>query len=150
LYCVKEVKDLTNQLFVYLISFAFDVVSQLDWITYTTAGGSQTVTNTVLNKMNFLLDAFYVENDQSVLVVQGLTIEQNQAIGSPWNAIVVRNGAVANISQTLISDNVLLRFGIISFNAATAVTDSIIRQNRGVVSALRKSNIYVYLYCIQK
>jgi DICT domain-containing protein len=106
----------------------------MDWITYTTASGSQTVTNTMLYNMTFVEDAFFVESDQSTLNIQDVTIEKNQAITTQWNSIVVRDRATATVSKLSINDNNNLRFGIISFNAAITVSDSTIRQNKGVVS----------------
>ena len=107
----------------------------MEWITYTTAAATQTITNTIVNNMKFLEDTFYVEGQRSSLAIEGLNIEENNAIDTQWNGIVARNKAAANISGLELSNNSFLRFGIISFDSIVKISNSIIRQNRGVVRA---------------
>lgn len=106
----------------------------MDSITYTTAGASQSVVNTVVNNMNFLQDAFYIEGESSSLNIQGLSIEQNTAIDTQWSGITTRKKAKSNITGTTISNNAFLRFGSLVVDSSVFISDTTISRNTGVVS----------------
>jgi hypothetical protein len=109
-------------------------VSDLNSVTFTTAGGSQTVTNSTVTLMTRISDAFYVEDEGSTLLLEGVTIERNQIQADPWSAVAARTNSVAQITSTTIAENTGVEFGIVSFNSMVTVQDTIIWQNTGTVS----------------
>lgn len=108
--------------------------SDIDSITFTTAGAKQTIINTIVTNMNFIQDAFYVEDISSSLIINNINIEQNIAITTPWSAIVARSKSILSIINSTISDNTFIEFGIIGFDSSITITDSRIDRNVGVVS----------------
>ena len=108
-------------------------MSDVNSITYTTAGGSQSVLRTSVSQMRRIDDAFYVESIGSTLLLEGTKIEQNRFQANPWSAVSARTGSIARISETLIADNASVEFGIVSFDSSITVTDSFISGNVGTV-----------------
>lgn len=108
-------------------------MSDVNSITYTTAGGSQSVLGTSVSQMRRIDDAFYVESIGSTLLLEGTKIEQNRFQANPWSAVSARTGSIARISETLIADNASVEFGIVSFDSSITVTDSFISGNVGTV-----------------
>jgi hypothetical protein len=112
--------------------------SRIDSITYTTAGASQTVRNMQVRTMEFLEDAFFVEDESSTLSINSVLLEQNSptdATGAAtrWSAIVARTRATATIEDTTISGNSQLEFGVFAFSSAVTITGSTLSGNIGVV-----------------
>ena len=108
-------------------------MSDVNSITYTTAGGSQSVLGTSVSQMRRIDDAFYVESIGSTLLLERTKIEQNRFQANPWSAVSARTGSIARISETLIADNASVEFGIVSFDSSITVTDSFISGNVGTV-----------------
>lgn len=108
-------------------------MSDVNSITYTTAGGSQSVLRTSVSQMRRIDDAFYVESIGSTLLVEGTKIEQNRIQTNPWSAVSARTGSIAKVSETSIADNASVEFGIVSFDSSITVTDSFISGNVGTV-----------------
>ena len=102
-------------------------------VTYTTAGGSQSVLSTSVSQMRRIEDAFYVESIGSTLLLEGTKIEQNRFQANSWSAVSARTGSIARVSETSIVDNASVEFGIVSFDSSITVTDSIISGNVGTV-----------------
>jgi hypothetical protein len=110
------------------------IVADVNSITFTTAGGSQTVTNSSVTLMTRMSDAFYVEDQGSTLLLEGVIIERNQILGEPWSAIAARTNSIVQISETTIADNTGVEFGVVAFAAMITIQDSFVRQNTGSVS----------------
>jgi hypothetical protein len=108
--------------------------SNMDSITFTTAGASQSVLNTFVTQMNFMEDAFFVEDVGSVLQITGTTLQQNVDFAEPWTGVSARNGATARVSQMSISDNGSVEFGVVSFGSTVLVERSVVSRNTGSVS----------------
>jgi hypothetical protein len=79
-------------------------------------------------------DAFYVEDQGSTLLLEGVIIERNQIQGEPWSAIAARTNSIVQISETTIADNTGVEFGVVAFAAMITIQDSFVRQNTGSVS----------------
>jgi protein-disulfide isomerase-like protein with CxxC motif len=122
-------------LFVWLLTCDFlRLVTDVNYITFATAGGSQTVTKSTVTLMTRISDAFYVEGEGSTLLLEQVTIERNQIQADPWSAVAARTNAVAQVSNITIAENTGVEFGVVSFNSMVTVQDTIIRQNIGSVS----------------
>jgi hypothetical protein len=109
-------------------------VSDVNSITYTTAGGSQSALNTSVTQMSRMEDAFYVEDVGSTLLLEGMAIEQNNMQTVPWSVVSVRTNAIARVSESSISDNTALEFGVVAFSSTVSIQDSFISRNSGSVS----------------
>jgi hypothetical protein len=109
-------------------------VADVNSITFTTTGGSQTVTNSTVTLMTRMTDAFYVEGKGSTLLLDGVIIERNQISSDPWTAVSVRTEAIAQISKLSIADNSGVEFGVTAFSATVNIQDSVIQRNVGSVS----------------
>jgi len=116
-------------------------VSDVNSVTFTTAGGSQTVLESSVTQMRRIEDAFYVEDVGSTLLLESVTIEQNRISANPWSAVSARTGSIARVSKTSISDNASVEFGVVAFDSAVDVTDSFISRNEGSVSPKRKHGL---------
>ena len=112
-------------------------------VTYTTAGGSQSVLSTSVSQMRRIEDAFYVESIGSTLLLEGTKIEQNRFQANSWSAVSARTGSIARVSETSIVDNASVEFGIVSFDSSITVTDSIISGNVGTVCKHSASSVLV-------
>lgn len=108
-------------------------MSDVNSVTYTTAGGSQSVLGTSVSQMRRIDNAFYVESIGSTLLLEGTTIEQNRIQTNPWSAVSARTGSIARVAETSIADNASVEFGIVSFDSSITVTDSFISGNVGMV-----------------
>jgi hypothetical protein len=102
-------------------------------VTFTTAGGSQTVMTTTVTGMTRLKDAFYVEQEGSTLLLDTVIVNENQAQTTAWHAVSVRTGAIAQITESTISDNTALEYSIVAFDATLSIQDSFISRNSGTV-----------------
>jgi hypothetical protein len=107
--------------------------SDLNTITFTTAGGSQTVTSTTVTGMTRMKDTFYVEQEGSTLLLDTVIVNENQAQTTAWHAVSVRTGAIAQITECTISDNTALEYGVVAFDATISIADSFISRNSGTV-----------------
>jgi hypothetical protein len=107
--------------------------SDVNSVTYTTAGATQSVLNTTVARMNRLADAFYVEATGSSLLLETVTVEQNKVQPDPWSAVSVRMGALARIRHTSIVDNGVVEFSVVAFQSTVYLSDSIIARNEGSV-----------------
>jgi hypothetical protein len=119
-----------------LPTFLHQQVTDVNSITFTTAGGSQTVTNSTVTLMTRIMDAFYVEDEGSTLLLEQVTIIRNQIQTDPWSAVAARSNSIAQISSITIAENTGVEFGIVSFNSTVTIQDCIIRQNTGSVRIL--------------
>lgn len=106
----------------------------MDSITYTTAGGSQTVLSTTVTQMGFMENAFYVEDIGSTLLLEGLVLEQNDEQKIPWTAVAARTESITRISSSSVSDNKAVEFGVVAINSIVTIEDSFISRNIGLVS----------------
>ena len=109
------------------------VVADVNSITFTTAGGSQMVTNSTVTQMTRMADAFYVEGEGSTLSLENVNIVRNQIQADSWNGVSSRAGAIAQILNVIIAENTGIEFGIVSFSSMVTVQDTILRQNTGSV-----------------
>jgi protein-disulfide isomerase-like protein with CxxC motif len=109
-------------------------VADVNSITFTTTGGSQTVTNSSVTLMTRIADAFYVEGIGSTLLLEGVTIERNQIPSDPWTAVSARTESIAQVSKSTIADNTGVEFGVTAFGATVTIQDSLIQGNVGSVS----------------
>ena len=118
-------------------SFAYTyfsiVVADVNSITFTTAGGSQTIMKSIVTQMTRMADAFYVEDEGSTLLLEDVNIVRNQIQADTWSAVAARAGAIAQISNITIAENTGIEFGVVSFNSMVTIQDTIIRQNTGSV-----------------
>lgn len=108
-------------------------MSDVSSITFTTLGGSQSVTNSTVRLMTGIVDAYYVEGEGSTLLLEQVVLERNQIQGDPWSAVAARTMSIAQISNIVIAENTNVEFGIVSLNAMVTVQDATIRQNIGAV-----------------
>ena len=108
-------------------------MADVNSVTFTTAGGSQTVMNSTVTQMTRMADAFYVEDEGSTLLVEGVNIVRNQIQADAWSAVAARTGAIVQISNVTVAENTGLEFGVVSFNSMVTIQDTIIRQNTGSV-----------------
>lgn len=108
-------------------------VSDMNSITFSTAGGSQSVMNTTVGKMIHMEDAFYVEGVGSTLLVDGTFVQNNTNQTVPWRVVSVRTEAIARVSASSISDNTAVEFGVVAFNSTVSIEDSFISRNSGSV-----------------
>lgn len=129
-----------NHLFIIVSTVVADVNS----ITFTTAGGSQTITNSTVTQMTRMADAFYVEDTSSTLLLEDVNIVRNQIQADSWSAVAARAGAIAQISNVTIAENAGVEFGVVSFNSMVTIQDTIIRQNTGSVRGAHSS---ILLFC---
>ena len=120
------------------------VVADVNSITFTTAGGSQTITNSTVTQMTRMADAFYVEDTSSTLLLEDVNIVRNQIQADSWSAVAARAGAIAQISNVTIAENAGVEFGVVSFNSMVTIQDTIIRQNTGSVRGAHSS---ILLFC---
>ena len=109
------------------------VVTDVNSITFTTAGGSQTIMKSIVTQMTRMADAFYVEGEGSTLLLEDVNIVRNQIQADTWSAVAARAGAIAQISNITIAENTGIEFGVVSFNSMVTIQDTIIRQNTGSV-----------------
>lgn len=109
-------------------------MSDVNSVTFTTAGGSQSVLGTSVTQMRRIEDAFYVEDVGSTLLLESTTIEQNRIQSNPWSAVSARTGSIVRVSETTISDNAAVEFGIVAFDSSATIIDSFISRNEGSVS----------------
>jgi hypothetical protein len=115
-------------------------VANVNSITFTTTGGSQTVTDSAVTLMTRMTDAFYVEGKGSTLLLDGVVIERNQMPSDPWTAVSARTEAIAQISASAIANNSGLEFGVTAFSATVTIQDSFIQRNVGSVSLAERNN----------
>jgi hypothetical protein len=116
--------------------------SDVNSVTYTTAGATQSVLNSTVARMNRLSDAFYVEAAGSTLLLEAVTVEQNKVQTDPWSAVSVRMGAVARIRHSAMVDNGAVEFVVVAFQSTIYLSDSTISRNDGSVRLLY--NLFVY------
>jgi ABC-type glucose/galactose transport system permease subunit len=117
--------------------------SEINSITYTTAGATQTVINTTVSRMNRLADAFYVEGMGSTLLLETVKLEQNKVQTDPWSGVSVRMEAIARIRKSSISDNTSVKFGVVTFQSTAHISDTLISRNVGSVRLLRTDVLYL-------
>lgn len=108
-------------------------VADVNSITFATAGGSQTISSSTVTQMTRMADAFYVEDEDSTLLLEDVSIVRNQIQAESWSAVAIRAGAIAQISNVTIAENTGLEFGVVSFSSIVSIQDTIIRQNTGSV-----------------
>jgi len=108
-------------------------VSDVNSVTFTTTGGSQTVLQVSVTQMQRIEDAFYVEDIGSTLLLERVVVEQNRFSSSPWSAVSARTRSIARVSATSISDNTSVEFGVVAFDSSVVITDSFISRNEGSV-----------------
>lgn len=109
------------------------VVADVNSITFTTAGGSQMISNSTATQMTRMADAFYVEGEGSTLSLENVNIVRNQIQGDSWSAVAARAGAQAQILTVTIAENTGVEFGVVSFSSMVTIQDTIVRQNTGSV-----------------
>lgn len=102
-------------------------------ITYTTAGGSQSVSQVLVTQMMMITDAFYVENSGSTLLLEGVRVEQNRVQNTPWSVVAARSGSIVRVLETIIAENNAVEFGVVAFDSTVVVLDSLINGNVGTV-----------------
>jgi len=112
--------------------------SAFDYVTTTSTTSGQTVMNVQVNRMRRLKEAFLVNGEGSVMSVSGTMIRDNNFVVNTtqaWSGISVKGGATAMVSETTISRNSGIMFGILSQASGSSVTvrDSFISDNVGSV-----------------
>jgi hypothetical protein len=118
-------------------------VADVNSITFTTAGGSQMISNSTVTQMTRMADAFYVEGEGSTLSLENVNMVRNQIQADSWSAVAARAGAIAQILNVTIAENTGVEFGIVSFSSMVTVQDTILRQNTGSV---RRVTFYVHCF----
>jgi hypothetical protein len=108
----------------------------LDQVTFTTAQGAQSVSNTIISGMLGLRDVFYVEDTDSSLNVVGSMIRDNDITSNSWAGFTILNGATARVVGTEITSNSGVEFAAAAGGVGSSldISDSIISENTGVVS----------------
>lgn len=109
------------------------LASDLNTVTFTTAGGSQTVLASTVSSMNRIEDVFFVEDVGSTLLLDGVMVVENQVQTVPWNVVSARTKAIARVTETTISDNMAIEYGVVAFDASVTIMDSFISRNSGTV-----------------
>jgi hypothetical protein len=114
----------------------------LDQVTFTTAQGAQSVSNTIVSGMLGLRDVFYVEDTGSSLSVIGSMIRDNDISSNSWAGFTILNGASATVVGTEITSNSGVEFAAAAGGAGSSLdmSDSIISENTGVVSCILLTN----------
>ena len=74
-----------------------------------------------------------MEGIGSTLLLEKVRVEQNRISDNPWSAVSARMGSIARVSETSISDNASVEFGVVAFDSSVVIIDSFIERNEGSV-----------------
>jgi hypothetical protein len=109
--------------------------SMLVYITETSGLGAQSVINVGIQNMTSMVNAFLVSGAGSKLSLGNSTINNNTITDTRWTAVQVQSGATATVSNSEISGNSGLAFGVaaIGLNTQVAIANSLLSENVGTV-----------------
>lgn len=116
--------------------------SNLDSVTFTTAGGAQSVINSDVRRMNFVEDVFYAEGTGSTLDITDTLIQMNELETGAFTGMSLQAGALGSMTGSVISDNTAIEFGVVASASQVSVTESIFSRNIGAVSVAWSSHLH--------
>jgi len=111
--------------------------SSMGSVTYTTAGAGQSVLDVKVSGMKLISDTlFYVQGAGSTLAIGQTAISNNKLKPTPgsWTAVAAQESGVATVTNSSISGNTGMEFGLSATLAATiTIKDTVFEDNQGLV-----------------